>query len=544
MPPQKIFYSASSRKNKSSKYSIFDSDIHRHSVSSNMNQRSLITPYSLQNQENDFDSNDWINVLADPLLVKSWILQHTYFAIVLDLNGHVQIANPVLQSWAGMAATRIEGTNCDSFFPEFHSTRLKAAIQKAHQQNQIVRVRLQPSEFTFSYGLEVLGNLLPLRGHENQIVGTLFYFSLEPFAVQTLIQRDWKRILDNVDSLFLLVDKENKIKAFNRQYYEATADARGVKELKVGDTIEYFLEPGYGQRFMRSLEKAFTGQKICNEAQLQGTWYEISWFPIQEEGATVAVVVSATNIDQRVRNQEELRILTQELMHSNGELQQFAYITSHNLRAPVVNLVSLMQFLDETKITDPMNREIFDKIAESAGQLERTLNDLVQVVAIKDKKDVSFERVGLEKLLATVSESLEWQVIESEATILADFSAIGEFLYPKAYLLSILQNLLSNAMKYRHPNRKPAIRIESIRENGHFGLRIRDNGRGINLEKYGSRVFGLYQRFHESEGLNGRGLGLYIVKAQVESLGGWIGLESKVGEGSTFSLYLCPIRSL
>ncbi len=481
--------------------------------------------------------------MADPLLLQSWLIQENYFVLVLDSSGNIQLTNPTLQSWIGLSKEAIQTISLEKLFPRFEQHPLKQAFATALQGSSYSRIHLAPEQFAFSFGREICGNLVSLNGKNGDPYGVLFYFCLDPDQANHFLDKEWKRFLDNVDSLFVLVDENIRIRAFNRRFATAMLKVSG-KEVKLGQALQTLVVPGHEKRFLHPIREALQGKTVCQEEKVFETWYEVSWHPVREGNEIVGIAISGMNIDKRVTTREELKLLTQELLHTNRELQQFAYITSHNLRAPVVNLVSLMQFLDRSHPDNPLNVEILDKMELSSSRLEQTLNDLVRVVAIKDKKDVGFERIRLKATLDSILESIEWQIIDSEATVEVDFQALGELLYPLSYILSILQNLLTNSMKYRHPLRRPIVRIQSFREKGFAGIRITDNGRGINLEKYGERVFGLYQRFHESEGVNGRGLGLYIVKAQVEALGGWVELDSTEGEGTEFRLYLRPLLPL
>jgi signal transduction histidine kinase len=135
-------------------------------------------------------------------------------------------------------------------------------------------------------------------------------------------------------------------------------------------------------------------------------------------------------------------------------------------------------------------------------------------------------------MLDKVIQSLEGELIQSEATVTFDFNQVPTIGYSKTYLESIFQNLLTNAVKYRSPDRKPEIHVSSDIVDGKTELRVRDNGLGIDLQKFGHKLFGLHKTFHENK--EARGVGLFLTKTQIEAMGGTVIAESEVNKGTTF----------
>jgi len=240
------------------------------------------------------------------------------------------------------------------------------------------------------------------------------------------------------------------------------------------------------------------------------------------------------DISEQKKVEKELLLLANELMSTNKELSQFAYITSHNLRAPVVNIDSLLKFYDPKKTDSPENEMIFEKIVLSVEQLKSSLQDLIQLVAIKDNKEKSTEKIVFADIVEVVRRNLHSQIEEAKARIETDFEEAEEIIVNKPIIESIIQNLISNAIKYTG-NDIPHIQLRTNRHKNGVMLSIKDNGIGMDLNKMGDRLFGMYQRFHENK--EGKGLGLYIVKSQIESIGGSIDVESQPQKGTTFKVY-------
>ena len=230
------------------------------------------------------------------------------------------------------------------------------------------------------------------------------------------------------------------------------------------------------------------------------------------------------------QNQDEL---IEELNYQNRQLDDFAHLTSHNIRSPAVNLFTLINLLNENSSLDDY-KFIFDKLSKVSKNLNETLNELIEVLQVKSDTEIEHHTLQFEDILRKVKESMEGDIMLSQAQISSNFSEAEQIQYPKAYLESIFHNLLSNAIKYCSPERLPRITISTRRQNNNVLLEITDNGLGIDMERYGHQVFGLRKIFHRKE--NARGIGLFMTKTQVEALGGNISLQSEVGKGSIFTI--------
>jgi PAS domain S-box-containing protein len=246
------------------------------------------------------------------------------------------------------------------------------------------------------------------------------------------------------------------------------------------------------------------------------------------------VLISLRDISERKRMLEEQTKLTEEVMKYNKDLQQFSFITSHNLRAPVANLISLLALYNHNDPADVFNAEIIKKFHESADKLNDTLNDLVNVLVIRSKPNADMEYVRFEDVLIQVRENVHALLIAAKGEIFFDFSGAEGIQYNRVHLESIFLNLVSNSIKYSSPERPLKINIRSERIATGVRLDVTDNGIGIDLARYGDRMFGLYQRFNASK--EGKGLGLYMIKSQITASGGTISVESELGKGSTFSI--------
>ncbi|KAJ1516776.1 hypothetical protein HMI54_008267 [Coelomomyces lativittatus] len=253
----------------------------------------------------------------------------------------------------------------------------------------------------------------------------------------------------------------------------------------------------------------------------------------QLEVLQIIASMSASKLIQ-TRVFESLQVQTERLKISNNRLLQFAYIASHDLRSPVSNIVSLFSFLNLPEIGGE-NLYILEKIKQASLKLQGNLNHLIELVTDENSLYKNREKVSIESLLEEVKLSIAKQLEASDAIIVKNFN-VTTIEYPSVYLHSILLNLLTNAIKYRSEVRTPFIEIRTDDQEKFVRISVKDNGRGIDLSKNRFKIFNRLERF-DSE-VEGKGLGLYLIKTQVEALGGRIEVESELGEGTIFQVYL------
>jgi len=229
----------------------------------------------------------------------------------------------------------------------------------------------------------------------------------------------------------------------------------------------------------------------------------------------------------------DLKKTNLELIEQNSRLEQFAYIISHNMRAPMARLIGLSS-LFQRATSDEEKSEIVSLMIKSTADFDNVIKDLSQILSIQKLNTEVYSAIVVEDIVKKVIEMLEPDIKATNAKITYDFSKAPTLYSLSQYIESIFFNLISNALKYRHPDRSPVVTIKSRSSNNIFQLTISDNGLGFNLDRYKDSVFNLYKRFHFH--VEGKGLGLYLVRTQVEALGGRIKLESKPDAGSVFKI--------
>ncbi|WP_091258119.1 PAS domain-containing sensor histidine kinase [Flavobacterium omnivorum] len=240
------------------------------------------------------------------------------------------------------------------------------------------------------------------------------------------------------------------------------------------------------------------------------------------------------DITDEKKQEREKEQLIRELTQNNKDLKQFSYITSHNLRAPLSNLIGLLNLVEDIPIENLELQEILSGFNKSTHLLNDTINDLVKVIVIKDNPSIKKEAVFIKEIFENVFGQLNFQIELHKPIIKLDFEKVSIININKAYMESILLNLLTNSIKYKSEHRKLKITITTHEIDDTVVLIFKDNGIGIDLVRNRDKVFGLYQRFHNYP--DSKGLGLYLVKSQVETMGGTIEIESEVNKGTTFTL--------
>ncbi|MES2387990.1 MAG: PAS domain S-box protein [Bacteroidota bacterium] len=244
--------------------------------------------------------------------------------------------------------------------------------------------------------------------------------------------------------------------------------------------------------------------------------------------------VFVTDITERKNAEKALEVLTNNLQRRNEELQQFAYITSHNLRAPVVNLSSLISFYDPKQGDSDFNSGLIEKMAESTEKLDSTIIDLVTITNISNRRSETEVYLKFEDYADMAIRHLLPETEATGAVIKSDFSKAAGVVFPPDYLESIFRNLINNAIRFRNPELKPDIYLKTVKKEDYIILSVTDNGIGIDLSKHGHKMFGLYQRLSAA---SGKGFGLHLVRSQAEAMGGYTEVESQPGKGSTFRVF-------
>jgi len=312
-------------------------------------------------------------------------------------------------------------------------------------------------------------------------------------------------------------------------------------KLSIEDAVGYF-EPQYRPLLNDAIDNAI---KFCKPYDLEllfrsakGNliWVRAKGLPIIDDyGKCVKIRGILQDIDNIKKKGLALQSSINSLNDQNKRLQNFAYIVSHNLRSHSGNLQFMVNLHEESESAED-RAEVFAHIKSISGSLATTVEHLNEIVMIHTETDKERKTLEFEDVFKTVMSALQSNIDSTHARVEYDFTQCPVIEYIPAYMESIFQNLLTNALKYRHPDRPPVITCRTLRDNNHVYMLFEDNGIGIDMERYGDKVFGMYKTFHQNT--DAKGIGLFITRNQIESMGGTIKVDSTVNVGTKFTIRL------
>lgn len=464
---------------------------------------------------------------------------------ILDDVGNYKFVSPSASSIIGLDGTELIGKNAFDFIHEDDRQRVVSQFNLLKRKK-----RVQISPFRFK------------NANNNWIW-------LETIATNRMDDPAVQGIISNSRDITLNINYNQKLKQ-NFERYEslakATSDAIWDHDFEIDRT--YIAGEGYKNLFGYNLANQFS-EKLFWETRLHpdekenivgnlnaliadpnriqseleyrflkadGNYAHVRdrFFIIRDNGKAVRMLGAKQDITrQKIQEQEKEKLIT-ELTQNNKDLKQFSYITSHNLRGPIANLLGLSSLIDNFEIKDDSLKQILAGIKKATFMFDDIIKDLTKVLNIKDHTSIPQESLSILSALEKGIAQNETMILETGAEIKTDFIKAPIVNFNKAYLESIFFNLVSNAIKYRSPSRKLKIIILSEIIDDEVVIKFSDNGLGLDVELYKERLFSLYQRFHDHA--EGKGLGLFLVKSQMEAFNGSIDIESSVGIGTTFIL--------
>jgi PAS domain S-box-containing protein len=349
-----------------------------------------------------------------------------------------------------------------------------------------------------------------------------------------------KNILDNTDTGYILFDKQISVVSYNHLAKYLLKHVMGVT-IKEGMEGSELLEGERRTTFKKNIDDIIrTRQPIKYESQLMAldgseTWLSIGMHPIlNDEKEFLGVSMSFTNITELKNSALERLKITDDLIQRNKDLEQFTYIISHNLRAPVANILGLSVLIRNPSTNRKVKGECLKGLETSVKRLDSVVSDLNQIIQVRRGMTEKKERAKFSSMVYNITDSIKCLVEQENVKINTNFSHVDEIFTVKSYMYSIFYNLISNSIKYRKAEVPPVIDITSQQKDSKTILRFKDNCLGIDLDLHKDKVFGLYKRFHLH--VEGKGMGLYMVKTQVESLGGRIDIRSEVNKGTEIVL--------
>lgn len=370
-----------------------------------------------------------------------------------------------------------------------------------------------------------------------KIVGVLQDITERKEHEESLIKSEanLNTIFNNTDTAYILLDSELRIVSFNEpaQKFSYKQLRRALTE---GENFIEYISDDNKASVMNVLQNVLQGNPIDYEMSYKKgditTWYDAQYFPIVTKEKIFGLILKLTDITKRKQDDFERSKITQDLIQHNKDLEQFGYIVSHNLRAPVANIKGTADVLMDLELAEEERTMIIQDLATSVSKLDEVILDLNNILLIKKESVQENELINFSNIVKDVTRSLGSLVNKDDVEINTDFIDAPEMISLKSYIYSIFYNLISNSIKYKKPYIPALIKIKSYKKDDKIRLIFKDNGLGIDLDKKSGSLFGLYKRFHNH--VDGKGVGLFMVKTQVESLKGTIFVKSQVDVGTEF----------
>lgn len=281
------------------------------------------------------------------------------------------------------------------------------------------------------------------------------------------------------------------------------------------------------------------GVDLERNGKMERMFFSFVYHPFRDiNGKITGVIAVAVSVNEQVEARREIEAMNKELLAINADLDNFVYSASHDLKAPISNIEGLMKAL--IKLLPPEVKEmerikkVVHLIEKSIDRFKKTVNDLSEVTKLQRESNEDIGNINLPDVIEEVELDLESQINDASAIIDKVYEEYLSLNFSAKNLRSIVYNLMSNAVKYRSPERQLIIRIKIYKAGDYMILEVSDNGLGMDLTDE-SKIFSMFKRLHDH--VEGSGVGLYIVKKIIENAGGKIEVQSEVNKGSTFRVF-------
>jgi PAS domain S-box-containing protein len=340
-------------------------------------------------------------------------------------------------------------------------------------------------------------------------------------------------------SLVVITDPEGRIEYVNPRFTQVTGfDSGEVEGMDVLDLGEQAPEEKEEMRRIISSGGEWHGE-FLNRTKSSGVyWEEATVTPLKDdEGRITHLLKVAEDVTERKRSEERLKKTLADLERSNKELEQFAYVASHDLQEPLRVVTSYMNLLERRyqEQLDADGHKFIAYAVDASRRMKNLIEDLLAYSRVETRAG-SFEPTDFDSVLDEALANLEAAINESGAVIRRE--PLPTLLADGSQLTQLFQNLVGNAVKFRGEE-APEVRISAALEEDAWHFSVSDNGIGIE-PRHTDRIFEIFKRLHTREEYAGTGIGLAICKKIVERHGGRIWVESSAGEGATFN-FTIPI---
>ncbi len=457
-------------------------------------------------------------------------------AIATDLDGVVTYWNKAAENAYGWTHEEAVGTNIMHLTTSNSTKQQATEIMKDLKNGHTWSGEFEVQRKDGSYFPASVANS-PIYNENNELSGIIGISS------DITEKKKLEALLDKSNRLARIGSWEIDVKSGSVFWSDITkeireADPDFIPDLKTG--IGFFAKDNDKEVISNRLQECIdSGIPWDEELEIMTFKGNMKWVRTIGEaeffnGECIKVYGSFQDITERKKAEIERVKMVSDIIQRNSDLEQFSYIVSHNLRAPTANIIGFAGILLNENLTPEEQRESLMGLSSSVAVLDDVIKDINTILQIQKEVHEKKETIVFSKLVDDIMISIQKLVIKPRARIVCDFSEVDKIYSLKIYIYSIFYNLIINSIKYGKPNKPPIIDIKSRNENGKIILTFKDNGLGIDIDAIGTKIFGLYNRFHSH--VEGKGMGLFMVKAQVELLGGTIAVSSELNKGTEFTI--------
>jgi PAS domain S-box-containing protein len=360
----------------------------------------------------------------------------------------------------------------------------------------------------------------------------------ESLALAQVLSKYYESIVENKSFYVVKIDLQGNFTFANNHYKNVFGSDDEQMNLSsfegLGSDEHKVLKEVFQQCILKpSVPQVCIIRRTDNEGNLISIKWELNALQ-QEDGSVLEVQGIGFDVTEQVETLKETKRLLEVTTVQNSKLRSFAHIISHNIRNHSANLSGLVELLMDSSVEEEKGAYT-QLIKASADNLEKTILDLNKIISINQESGVPKETRSLRSEIYKTIQIFSLKILKLDAELKIEVDPKFNVRVIPSFLDSVLLNLIDNAFKYRSDERKIILTLNAHVEGDYIVLSITDNGKGIDLKQHGGKVFGLYKTFHGNR--DARGMGLYIVKSQMEDMGGKIELESEVNVGTTFKVY-------
>jgi PAS domain S-box-containing protein len=479
-----------------------------------------------------------------------------YAIFMLDREGFIITWNSGAQKIKGYTKEEILNQNFSIFYTkedrerEYPSYVLKSVKRNGKFEEEGWRVKKNGRKFWANVSIS------PVYNHNQELIGfTKVTRDLtERKTLEDKLLKANKELKESEETMRLLISgvKDYAIFLLTKEGCMATWNdgARRIKGYEAEEVIGTHFSRFYLPEAIAAQYPAFE----LNKALIDGRFEDEGW-RLTKDGSKFWANVLITpiynsqnqhlgftkitrDLTERIKN-ENLMLKNQELHRLNQDLDNFIYAASHDLKAPIATIEGLLNILLNTLSSERLDKErifkVTDMMQSSIDRFKNTISNLTDIIKLQKESSEPSTTLNISEIIQEVLLNMEHVVEYESAHIHTVVDSSLSIQFSKNNLRSIVYNLISNAVKFRSPERLPSVQINCYETDEHIILNVQDNGLGMDLPDT-SKIFNMFQRLHTH--VEGTGIGLYMVKRIIENVGGRIEVQSKLGEGSTFTVYL------